>query len=450
MWDVFHADRLELERGLSGDAIRAALARGEMRDDDLARPAGTAIPWARLADLPELLSPAASAPAPSPLPVHDPEPRPGSEPEPAPQAGQSLRDFEDVQTGLEEIFPPHRQHHPTQLPEPASPSDVSFPVFDIEPEPSPPAQPEQSAPAPPPAWAWDDDDDDDLGDDNDGITPDQDDMEILADESELDDLQTEPGASARIQAKPAVPGAAAVDTSESQPRHSEYNPRTADPDRWERTEEDLDLDRRPESRSSHVALPVVRSRDRDQGVMPGEDGEDEEAFSLSRSATQRIEELDLAPMVDVAFQLVLFFMVTATTVLYKTLELPKPSAETPPSTVAQGRSRSLDDLKEDYILVEIDDRGAMKLDREPIEPVRETLVEQLRQAREKTGRKSMLLSADYATAHRNAVLAYDAAYEIGLLIAIAKPQNPQGPAPTLRGAAPAPRAAAPAPPAAPL
>jgi len=452
MWDVFHADRLELERGLSGDAIRAALSRGELRDDDLARPAGTAVPWARLADLPALLSPPAPAPAPSPAPVHDPEPRPVSEPESAPRAGRNLRDFEDVQADLEEIVPPHRQHHPTELPEPASLSDVAFPVLDLEPEPSQPAQPGEIAPAPPPAWAWDDDDDDELESDNDGIAPDQDDMEVLADESELDDLQTEPGA--KTQARPPVPGGAAGHPSESQLRHAEHVPRAADPDRWERTEKDLDLNPRPDSRSSHVALPVVRSRDRDEGVLPGEAGEegDEEAFSLSRSATQRIEELDLAPMVDVAFQLVLFFMVTATTILYKTLELPKPSAETPASSVAQGRSRSLDELKEDFILVEIDDRGAMKLDREPIEPVRETLVEQLRQAREKTGRKSMLLSADYATAHRNAVLAYDAAYEIGLLIAIAKPQNPQGPAPTLRGAAPAPapKAAPPAPPDAPL
>ena len=90
-------------------------------------------------------------------------------------------------------------------------------------------------------------------------------------------------------------------------------------------------------------------------------------------------------MVDVAFNLVLFFMVTATTVLYKTLEIPKPSGEAPAAAVAQGRSRSLDDLKDDYILVEIDDSGAMKLDREPIAPVMETLVEQLRRAREKTG-----------------------------------------------------------------
>jgi biopolymer transport protein ExbD len=182
-------------------------------------------------------------------------------------------------------------------------------------------------------------------------------------------------------------------------------------------------------------LPVVRSRDRDERALADETANDADAtFSLSRSATERVEELDLAPMVDVAFNLVLFFMVTATTVLYKTLEIPKPSGEAPASAVAQGRSRSLDDLKDDFILVEIDERGAMKLDREPIEPVMETLVKQLRRARDKTGRKSMLLSADFAALHKNAVLAYDAANEIGLGIAIAKPQAPLGPAPTLRSA----------------
>ena len=74
-WDVFHADRLELERGLSAEAIRSALARGELRDDDLVRPAGTTVPWARIADIPELIGPGArtgSGPwtdrAPVPLP----------------------------------------------------------------------------------------------------------------------------------------------------------------------------------------------------------------------------------------------------------------------------------------------------------------------------------------------------------------------------------------------
>ncbi len=136
-------------------------------------------------------------------------------------------------------------------------------------------------------------------------------------------------------------------------------------------------------------------------------------------------------MVDVAFQLVLFFMVAAQTVLYKTLEIPKPSAEQAPSAVAQGRSRSLDELKEDYILVEIDASGAMKIDREPIAADRNVLVERLRSSREATRRKAMLISAEYATAHRNTVMAYDAANEIGLGIVIAKPTPPQGPAPSL-------------------
>ena len=150
---------------------------------------------------------------------------------------------------------------------------------------------------------------------------------------------------------------------------------------------------------------------------------------LSRSGPTTVEELDLAPMVDVAFQLVLFFMVTATTVLYRTLEIPKPSTEQAPTAVAQGRS--LEELKDDYILVEIDPSGSMKIDREPVAADMETLIERLRSTREKTHRKAMLLSADYTTRHRNCVLAYDAAIDIGLGIVIANPQPPQGPAPTL-------------------
>jgi hypothetical protein len=123
----------------------------------------------------------------------------------------------------------------------------------------------------------------------------------------------------------------------------------------------------------------------------------------------------------------------------------------------------VEDLQKDYILVEIDAGGAIKIDREPVSATVDALAERLRTAREKTNRKVMLLSADYATPHRNAVLAYDAANEIGMSIAIARPSGPQGPAPSVfpgagRGgatrpaasgpAASAPAAAAPAPPAA--
>lgn len=210
---------------------------------------------------------------------------------------------------------------------------------------------------------------------------------------------------------------------------------------WELTEDDLGQGQpaRPAS-SSRVSLPVVASRD--HGGRPEFDEEDEEEadeapVSLTRAGPARVEELDLAAMVDVAFQLVLFFLVTATTILYKTLEIPKPSTEPPPDAVAQGRQRTLDELQEDYILVEIDAEGNVQIDREPVAADMAALTERLRTARERTGRTTMLLSADFTTHHRDAVLAYDAANEIGLAIAIAKPQPPQGPPPAFAPGQPA-------------
>ncbi len=167
MWDVFRSDRLEVERSLTTEAIRDALARGDLRDDDMIRPAGTTVPWARLADLPALLAP-------------EPEAEPN---EPAPE---------------------------TRAAEP----------------------PEASKP-----------------------------------EAETDD----------------------------------FGP--------------------PE-------FPEIL------------DDEEAAEFTLSHDGPQKVEELDLAAMVDVALQMVLFFLVTAMTVLYKTLEVPKPSPERPAAGAAQGRSRT--------------------------------------------------------------------------------------------------------------
>jgi biopolymer transport protein ExbD len=194
---------------------------------------------------------------------------------------------------------------------------------------------------------------------------------------------------------------------------------------------DLDLDR--DRSGSRVALPVPGEPPED-GKLEGEEfdplEEDEEAaeFTLSRGAATKIEEIDMAPMVDVAFQLVLFFLVTAQTVLYKTLEVPKPNPEQPPpAAAAQGApnpQRTLEDLEADHIVVAIDPQGAFTIDREPVPADMAVLAERLRQARADTGRKAMLLSADAHALHRYAVIAYDAANEIGMRIAIARPAAP--------------------------
>jgi len=434
-WDVFHADRLELERGVSTEAIRAGLASGDLRDDDLIRPAGTTVAWERLIDLPELMVPLAAPAQPSPIgppsaqsakvqppaapnlpsgtattrPSHR-QPTPGQQR--GPESGTS--DFEVV--AKEEVVAEREAPGATQAPTIAVPDwfnlrseadDVAFPFITGAPAesgfedrgPSTPAVP------PEPAWSWEEDDRDED-----------------ADEGEDED--------------------AAEDGPEVQ-GEAEYTAELVDGDELEIIDGDEagpPLSTRSaadESSTSRVALEVAATPERvDIWADEAADLEDEGSFSLSRSGPVTVEELDLAPMVDVAFQLVLFFMVTATTILYKTLEIPKPSTDAPSSGVTQGRSRSLDDFQNDYILVEIDSSGMMKIDREPVAANMATLVERLRTAREKTGRKSILLSAEHSTRHRAAVLAYDAANEIALGIVIARPQAPQGPAPALAPAAP--------------
>ncbi|WZO98407.1 biopolymer transporter ExbD [Isosphaeraceae bacterium EP7] len=341
-WDVFVADRLEVIRNLDLDALRAALARGECRDDDLVRLSGTTNPWTSLADLPGLAAPAPARPTPAP-----------------------------------------------PIPPAASPT---------------PAPVVEAPPAPVPKLDGTDADLPQLG-------PDEGDYEEVVDD--LDD-----GPSSFDVIDPGMP--------EIRPTTGGYGGND------QRLVDDASADLIPVYGPDELSL---------DDPYDGEDEEDEDEgageFSLARPGADKIEELDLAAMVDVAFQLVLFFLVTATTVLSKTLEIPKPNPENAPGAVAQGRSKNLDDLSKDYIVVEIDPAGAVKIDHEPVNATAGALTEALRRSREATGRRSMLLTADFATPHRSAVLAYDAANEIGLSIAIARP-TPPSPLGNGGGAAPAP------------
>jgi biopolymer transport protein ExbD len=182
--------------------------------------------------------------------------------------------------------------------------------------------------------------------------------------------------------------------------------------------------------------------DDDLDFDPLEEDEAAAAFTLTRKSAETVEELDLAAMVDVAFQLVLFFLVTATTILYKSLEVPKPNPETKQEAAAAGNPKTLDDMQDVFILVQIDTNGNVKIDHETIQPDMNALISALRKARETTDRRAMLLSADFSTPHRAAVLAYDAANEIGLSIAIARPAPPNPNAPPPANAPPPPAAPA--------
>ena len=313
-WDIFHSDRLEVEREISTEAVRTGLSGGSIREDDLVRPSGVAAPWTRIGDRPLLFA------EPEKKPLEPPGPTPGSQP--------TLVEGEGV----------------------------DFEIGDEE----------------PPNWPG---------------------KPGLMEEAEHDVIKESP---------------ALKDREDSF-------------DEFDISLRNQNDDERP------VSSREVVTWDDDFDEEPDPQDEDEAAaeFTLARGRSETVEELDLAAMVDVAFQLVLFFLVTATTVLYKSLEVPKPNPDSrPPEAAAQGRSKNLDDLKGEFILVEIDPAGAVKIDREPVKADFPALVERLRAARKSTDRKSMLLSADFTTPHKSAVLAYDAANEIGLGIAIAKPTAP--------------------------
>jgi biopolymer transport protein ExbD len=113
----------------------------------------------------------------------------------------------------------------------------------------------------------------------------------------------------------------------------------------------------------------------------------------------------------------LFFLVTASTVFFKSLEIPPPDPEKQRQS-QQAVAQRIEDLQNDNILLEIDARGQYLIDHEPVAP--DNLAARMRSIREKDGRTAMLLMADHPTPHKYVVHALDAANEIGLLIKLGR------------------------------
>jgi biopolymer transport protein ExbD len=331
-WDVFHSERLEAERNLTSQAVRDAISRGDLVEDDLVRPAGETR-WSRLGDSPEF-GPLASLV----LPTREPSPS-GPTPFQPPSIDEELDD--SAESDLTRFEPDPNSMHSIEREALARAEREPSPEFD------PPTYTEFEV-------VYDDDDDP---------------------EPVLPDEETR---------RPDLP--------------------------------ELDL-------GGVGAANIFKDEAVEDEFDPLEEDDEAAEFTLSRNSAEKVEELDLAAMVDVAFQLVLFFLVTAQVVLFKTLEVPRPNEDKPPEAAAQGRSKSVDELEKDYILVEVDAAGSIKVDRQPVSANRAELVETLRSSREKTARKAMLLSADFATRHENAVLVFDVANEIDLRIAIAQPSG---------------------------
>ncbi len=96
---------------------------------------------------------------------------------------------------------------------------------------------------------------------------------------------------------------------------------------------------------------------------------------------------------------------------------------------APGATKPLDARMKDFIIVEIDPKGGLLIDREPFagDPTSASIKAKLQALRDKSGRKSMLLVSDLSKPQRVSVAVYDAANELGLSISIAKPGDTPAP-----------------------
>lgn len=134
-----------------------------------------------------------------------------------------------------------------------------------------------------------------------------------------------------------------------------------------------------------------------------------------RAAGLGSDELDLTPMVDVTFQLLIFFMLTMALGLQKSIEVPTPSDQDQPAA-----SRSLEDFEEDddFIIVRIDPDDTIWV--EDSETTRMEIVPKLRNLRDELRKpgapppNSLLVMVSGEAHHETVVAVLDAGTEAGM------------------------------------
>jgi biopolymer transport protein ExbD len=146
-----------------------------------------------------------------------------------------------------------------------------------------------------------------------------------------------------------------------------------------------------------------------------EDAE-EESHRIPSKRELSETELDMTPMVDVVFNLLIFFMVTAAFALQKSLEIPKPADEAP----SENRQEKPIDDNPDFVTVQIDEFNTyhvLTVDWEEEAPSVQDLHIRLRRAREgdSTGTvpTKLLVEAHGDALHGRVVASLDAGTATG-------------------------------------
>lgn len=151
----------------------------------------------------------------------------------------------------------------------------------------------------------------------------------------------------------------------------------------------------------------------EEPFVPGEIGADDDTGDRPltfRRHKNLDDEMDLTPMVDVTFQLLIFFMVSASFSLQKSIEVPTPD---PDQKGASQQVQTLDDLQGTSIIVKIDSSNTVFIDDEPIADLLR-LADTLRDKMRREQKTELLVTADNQSLHRTIIAVIDAANEVGM------------------------------------
>lgn len=142
-------------------------------------------------------------------------------------------------------------------------------------------------------------------------------------------------------------------------------------------------------------------------------------FSFVRKEKPENPEMDMTPMVDVTFLLLIFFMVTAAFTMQKSFEIPTPKTDQPSS-----QTKTLDDFEEDpnYVIVRVDEFNTFYVlssawDEERECPREQDLIVSLRDASQGTNGTNanrLLVMAHGNSDHERVVMAMDAGAVVGM------------------------------------
>ena len=143
---------------------------------------------------------------------------------------------------------------------------------------------------------------------------------------------------------------------------------------------------------------------------------EESAIEFRRPGDDREAELDMTPMVDVTFLLLIFFMVTAAFTMQKSFQLPTPDENAPSSEYRESEE------EDGVITVRIDEYNTFHVsapnwDEEQEAPSEQELLRKLREAKQGDGGippNTLIVEAHGEATHEKVVMAMDAGTEIGM------------------------------------